>query len=80
MAIDRALSDIQKQGLSFPVPDHLKDSHYKDAKNYGYGVDYKYPHDYPKSKVRQRYLPEELGDKKYVDFKRTKLKNESDKK
>jgi putative ATPase len=80
VAIDRALNDIQKQGLSFPVPDHLKDTHYKDAKNYGYGVDYKYPHDYPESQVRQRYLPEELGDKKYVDFKRPKLKNESGKK
>ena len=31
-AIDAALSDIQKQGKSYPVPPHLRDSHYRDAK------------------------------------------------
>jgi putative ATPase len=65
-AIDRALGDIQNKGESYPVPDHLKDSHYKDAKKYGYGVDYKYPHDYPDHKVEQEYLPKELRGKKYV--------------
>ena len=50
-AIDSALSDIEKKGQSFPVPDHLKDAHYKDAKKYGYGTDYKYPHDYPGHQV-----------------------------
>jgi len=65
-AIDSALSDIEKKGQSFPVPDHLKDAHYKDAKKYGYGVDYKYPHDYPGHTVEQEYLPTELKGKKYV--------------
>jgi len=66
-AIDRALGDIQNKGESYPVPDHLKDAHYKDAKKYGYGVDYKYPHDYPNHTVEQEYLPKELRGKKYVD-------------
>ncbi|TDJ57563.1 MAG: replication-associated recombination protein A [Nitrospina sp.] len=65
-AVDAALSDIEGKGLSFPVPDHLKDSHYKDAKKQGYGVDYKYPHDYPGNYVEQEYLPEELRGKKYL--------------
>jgi len=66
-AIDRALGDIQNKGESYPVPDHLKDAHYKDAKKYGYGVDYKYPHDYPNHFVEQEYLPKELRGKKYID-------------
>lgn len=66
VAIDSALADIQQKGLSFPVPDHLKDSHYTDAKKYGYGVDYKYPHDYPGKVVEQEYLPNELRGKKYL--------------
>jgi putative ATPase len=65
-AIDSALSDIEKKGQSFPVPDHLKDAHYKDAKKYGYGTDYKYPHNYPGHTVEQEYLPTELKGKKYV--------------
>ena len=65
-AIDSALSDIEHKGQSFPVPDHLKDAHYKDAKKYGYGTDYKYPHNYPDHTVEQDYLPVELKGKKYV--------------
>jgi putative ATPase len=65
VAIDQALDDIQKKGLSFPVPDHLKDTHYKDAKSkYGFGVDYKYPHD--ENSEQQEYLPKQLRDRKYV--------------
>ena len=71
VAIDEALDDIQKKGLSYPVPEHLKDTHYKDAKSkYGFGVDYKYPHDYPDSKVEQEYLPKSLKDRKYVPTRR----------
>jgi len=63
-AIDHALDDIRHQGLSFPVPDHLKDSHYSDAKKYGYGVGYKYTHDHPDE--AQVFLPPELESKRYV--------------
>ena len=32
VAVDNALNDIQHKGKSFPVTDHLKDTHYSDAK------------------------------------------------
>jgi putative ATPase len=73
-AIDHALEDIQTKGKSYPVPDHLKDAHYKDAKKYGYGVDYKYPHDYPNHFVEQEYLPQEMRGKKYVVSDKKKSK------
>jgi putative ATPase len=73
VAVDNALNDIQRKGKSFPVPDHLKDTHYSDAKSrYGYGTDYKYPHDYPNSEVAQEYLPSELKGNRYVFFNKNK--------
>ena len=67
VAIDSALGDIQNKGKSFPVPDHLKDTHYSDAKTqYGYGKDYLYPHDHPGHKVKQNYLPTALKGREYV--------------
>jgi putative ATPase len=65
IAIDEALEDIQKKGLSYPVPNHLKDTHYKDAKaKHGFGVDYKYSHD--DYSVEQEFLPKQLINRKYV--------------
>jgi putative ATPase len=32
---------------------------------FGYGVGYKYPHDFPKHKVEQQYLPDKMLDTKY---------------
>ncbi|MBT5375934.1 MAG: replication-associated recombination protein A [Nitrospinaceae bacterium] len=65
VAIDDALYDVERKGLSFPVPVHLKDTHYKDAKSeYGFGVDYKYSHDDPSGK--QEFLPQPLQGREYV--------------
>jgi putative ATPase len=61
-AIDKALGFIQKNGQSYPVPNHLKDSHYKGAASIGHGVGYKYPHDYPNQQVQQNYLPDQIKD------------------
>jgi putative ATPase len=73
VAIDNALNDIKHKGKSFPVPDHLKDTHYCDAKiRYGYGKEYKYPHDYPNSEVAQDYLPDALKGSRYVFFNKKK--------
>ncbi len=66
IAVDSALNDIEKKGLSFPVPDHLKDAHYPDAGKYGFGKDYKYPHDFPGRHVEQEYLPAQLRGRKYL--------------
>ena len=62
-AIDEALSDISG-GKDFPPPMHLRDAHYKDAKNYGFGIGYVYTHDAPD--VKQQFMPDELKDKKYT--------------
>ena len=43
------------------MPGHLKDAHYKDAKaEYGYGINYKYPRDYPNHESDHECLPASL--------------------
>jgi len=71
-AIDRALGDLSK-GYVGQIPKHLRDSHYVDAKKMGHGVEYKYPHAYPNSYVKQQYLPQALKDKKYYEPGKNKL-------
>lgn len=63
-AIDKALADIES-GKDFPPPMHLRDAHYKDAKNYGFGNGYIYTHDAPD--IYQQFLPDELVGKKYLE-------------
>ncbi len=70
MAIDAALSDIQK-GIGGEVPDHLKDAHFKGAKELGRGIDYKYPHNYENGWVKQQYLPDRIKHKQYYEPKKT---------
>ncbi len=59
VAIDRAIEDIRKHPLG-EVPPHLKDAHYKGAKELGHGVGYKYPHSFEGNYTKQDYLPEEM--------------------
>ncbi|MDP4083400.1 MAG: replication-associated recombination protein A [Bacillota bacterium] len=70
MAIEGAISDIQKGNIG-EVPDHLKDAHYKGAKELGRGIDYLYPHNYESGWVAQQYLPNKLKQKKYYLPKKT---------
>lgn len=70
IAIDAALADI-RAGKSGEVPDHLKDAHYKGAKELGRGIEYKYPHDYEGGWVKQQYLPDRLKNKIYYEPKKT---------
>ena len=63
MAINAALDDV-KNGRTLPVPKHLRDSHYKGAKQFGHGEGYLYPHDYEGGFVPQRCLD---GGKQYYD-------------
>ena len=91
MAFKNALSDIRTKKID-DVPDHLKDSHYKGAKDLGCGQTYKYPHNFG-GYVEQQYLPDNLykaGTKYYnptengseASFKRylEKLKNSKNEK
>ncbi len=57
LGIKEAMDDIET-GKLIPVPDHLKDAHYKGAARLGRGKGYKYPHDYPGHYVAQDYLPQ----------------------
>lgn len=47
------------------VPSHLRESHYKGAKELGRGVGYQYPHDYKNHYVTQEYMPYELTGKEF---------------
>ncbi len=56
VAIWNAAADIKREPVR-PVPAHLKDSHYPAARKAGFGVDYKYPHDFEGGFTPQEYLP-----------------------
>ncbi|MGJ7921479.1 replication-associated recombination protein A [Neobacillus sp. LXY-4] len=64
VAVDSALADIRK-GSSGEIPPHLRDAHYKGAKELGRGIDYKYPHDYETGWVKQQYLPDKIKTNRY---------------
>ncbi|HEY8904008.1 MAG TPA: replication-associated recombination protein A, partial [Chthoniobacterales bacterium] len=57
MAIEAAGRDV-REGRTLAVPEHLRDSHYKGARQLGHGAGYKYSHDYDGGYVPQAYLPE----------------------
>jgi putative ATPase len=57
LGIKEAMKDVE-EGRLLPVPDHLKDAHYKGAARLGRGKGYRYPHDYPGHYVAQGYLPQ----------------------
>ncbi|MGN0733962.1 MAG: replication-associated recombination protein A [Emergencia sp.] len=58
MAYQEALHDIRHRKID-DIPAHLKDTHYKGAKDLGLGEGYKYPHAYG-GYVQQQYLPDNL--------------------
>jgi putative ATPase len=58
-AINSALTLVQMTG-NLPVPMHLRNAPTKMMKDLGYGLDYKYPHDYPGHYVPQQYMPDAL--------------------
>ena len=60
IALDIALNDI-RSGNSGNVPNHIKTN----------SPDYKYPHNYPNSYVKQQYLPDNLKNKEYYMPKTT---------
>lgn len=82
LAIGQAMKDIE-QGTVLPVPDYLKDAHYKGAARLGRGRGYKYPHDYPGHYVKQDYLPQkreyyrptEQGEEKKIKDRLAGLRN-----
>lgn len=65
-AIIAAMADIQN-GAVGEIPRHLKNVH-ADSAGSARPDAYKYPHNYPNHYVKQRYLPEVMGDKTYYEY------------
>jgi len=63
-ALSAAMKDVQEKPLG-PIPLHIRNAATPLMAQQGYGVDYKYPHDYPENFVEQNYLPENLKDALY---------------
>ena len=73
LAIDKALDDVRNKDTG-EIPMHIRNSVAKGMEKFGYGVGYKYPHDYPNHIVDQQYLPDKMVGTKYF----TKDENISD--
>ncbi|TCS94905.1 AAA family ATPase [Hazenella coriacea] len=56
--INEALAAVKSE-RNAEVPPHLRDAHFKGAKEQGRGKGYLYPHDYPRGYIKQQYLPDE---------------------
>ena len=59
-----AAGDVDAHG-ALPVPLHLRNAAHPRMKHHGIGVGYRYPHDFEGADVEQRYLPDELGERRY---------------
>ena len=65
-AIISAMEDIE-HGAMGNIPRYLQNLH-ADSAGTENVPSYKYPHNYPNHYVKQRYLPEELGEKHYYEY------------
>ncbi len=75
LGINQALNDIENTDTG-TIPMHIRNAPAEGMEEFGYGVGYKYPHDYPNHEVEQQYLPDKmLGTKYYTpDETEEKLK------
>ena len=58
-AINEALEKVRQTG-NLSIPLHLRNAPTKLMKEFGYGEDYKYAHDYENQFIEQEFLPEEI--------------------
>ena len=66
-AINKALAMVENDTTNRPVPLHLRNAPTKLMGDMGYGVNYKYAHDFAGNFVSQEFLPESLsGTRFYV--------------
>ena len=67
VAINKALAMVEHDTTNRPVPLHLRNAPTKLMGDMGYGVNYKYAHDFAGNFVRQEFLPDSLsGTRFYV--------------
>lgn len=64
LAINKALEDVSTKDTG-KIPMHIRNAPIEGMKSEGYGIGYKYPHDYPGHYVEQQYLPDEMVGTKY---------------
>ena len=64
MAINKAMSLVERDTTNRPVPLHLRNAPTRLMDKAGYGKGYKYAHDYPGNFVRQQFLPDDLKDRR----------------
>lgn len=64
LAIDKALEDVANNDTG-TIPMHIRNAPVEGMNEHGYGVGYKYPHDFENHKVDQQYLPDKVKDKHY---------------
>lgn len=64
LAISNALDELDNEFI-MDIPNHIKDAHYKAAKDLGRGLEYKYPHDFKNNYIKQQYLPDNIKNSEY---------------
>ena len=66
LGINRAMEDVSNKDTG-TIPMHIRNAPAEGMEKEGYGVGYKYPHDYPGHWVEQQYLPDKMiGTKYYI--------------
>ncbi len=66
LAINKAIEDVSTKDTG-EIPMHIRNAPAEGMQQFGYGNEYKYPHDYPGHFIEQQYLPDKmLGTKYYI--------------
>lgn len=75
LGINKAMQDVENKDTG-TIPMHIRNAPAEGMEKEGYGVGYKYPHDFPNHEVEQQYLPDKIKDTKYyiADTTEEKLK------
>ncbi len=59
LGINKALEDVTNKDTG-TIPMHIRNAPVEGMSELGYGVGYKYPHDFPNHEVNQQYLPDKM--------------------
>ncbi|KAL7934491.1 DNA polymerase III, clamp loader complex, gamma/delta/delta subunit [Trichoderma chlorosporum] len=66
--LNNAFAALREPGVaSLPVPLHLRNAPTRLLRDLGCGAEYKYPPNYRDGRVKQKYLPEELTGRKFLE-------------
>ena len=65
-ALNKAMHDVETKRTG-EVPMHLRNAPIKGMADQGYGIGYKYAHDYPGNIVKQEFFPEEMSGTIYYE-------------